>query len=215
VLLCVKFADPMFHKTLSILFFLLPHFILSGNVHAQDWEFAKEKDGIKIYTRKTNGSNLKSFKGTMDVHSTMDKVTNLVGNVKNHDWWDKNISEIKVLYFEKDKHFQYYLVYDVPWPLSDRDLVVDATVTIDPVTGKRVISAKPLLNTIPEKPDVVRITNYSQTWTIIPMANGIIRLNLEGCLDPGGNVPTWLINMVITDTPLKVMRGIKEKVDFK
>ena len=194
---------------------LLTCLILSGNISAQTWEFAKERDGIKIYTRKEAGSNLKSFKGTMDVHSTMEKVTSLVGNVYNHDWWDENLHEIKVLSYEKDKHMQYYLVYDVPWPLSDRDLVVDATVTIDPVTGKREIAAKPLPNTIPEKPDIVRIKNYWQTWTIQPMSDGIIRLTLEGFVDPAGNVPAWLYNMVITDTPLKVMRGVKNRVEIK
>ena len=203
------------HKTLSVFLMLLTCLILSGNISAQTWEFAKERDGIKIYTRKEAGSNLKSFKGTMDVHSTMEKVTSLVGNVYNHDWWDENLHEIKVLSYEKDKHMQYYLVYDVPWPLSDRDLVVDATVTIDPVTGKREIAAKPLPNTIPEKPDIVRIKNYWQTWTIQPMSDGIIRLTLEGFVDPAGNVPAWLYNMVITDTPLKVMRGVKNRVEIK
>jgi hypothetical protein len=189
--------------------------ILAPSLFAQDWEFVKEKDGIKIYTRKEPGNDLKSFRGIMEIRSTMARVTHLVGNVHNHDWWDENVKEIKILYFEENKHFKYYLVYDVPWPLSDRDLCVDARVTDDPVTGTRVIMAKPLDNTVPVKEDVVRITKYWQKWTIQPLDKGMIRLTLEGFVDPGGSVPSWLYNMVITDTPLRVLSGVKERVEIK
>jgi hypothetical protein len=197
----------------NLLILIFCNVLLAGNLFGQDWNFVKEKDGIKVFTKKEQGNNLKSFKATTDVHSTIEKVYNLIGNVDNHDWWDKNLSEIRVLLKEKDKHYQYYLVYDVPWPLSDRDLCVDARVTTDPVTGKRVISATPLPNMIPEKPECVRIKKYWQRWTIIPMDKGVIRLILEGFVDPGGSVPDWLYNMVITDTPLKVMRGVKARVE--
>jgi hypothetical protein len=186
---------------------------LSMELSAQNWEFIKEKDGIKIYTRKDGSNTLKSFRGIMDVHSDWGKVTNLIGNVKNVDWWDKNLREIKVMTYEKDKFMQYYLVYDAPWPVTDRDLCVEATVSVDPATGIRTIYAVPLSNVIPENPEYVRIKNYWQKWMIQDMKNGTIHLVLEGHVDPGGSVPDWIYNMVITDTPLKIMRGIKERVE--
>lgn len=189
--------------------------ILGPSLSAQNWEFIKEKNGIKIYTRKEAGNDLKSFRGIMEIRTTMERVTHLVGNVHNNDWWDDNVKEIKVLYFEENKHFKYYLVYDVPWPLSDRDLCVDATVTVDPITGRREISAKPIENLVPEKEDVIRIKKYWQKWTIQPLDKGMVRLTLEGSVDPGGSVPSWLYNMVITDTPLRVMSGVKDRVEIK
>jgi hypothetical protein len=185
------------------------------DTQAQKWEFIKEKEGIKIYTRKEQGNNLKSFSGIMDVRCDFETVCNLIGNVKNVDWWDKNLREIRVLLYEKDKHIQYYLVYGAPWPVTDRDLCVDATISSDPVTGIRTIYSVPLLNTIPENPDYVRIKEYWQKWTMQDMKNGIIHLVLEGYVDPAGSVPDWIYNMVITDTPLKIMRGIKERVEKK
>ena len=198
---------------LSFLFtFFLPLLLLS-DAYGQDWDFIKEKDGIRIYTRKEGNSSLKQFKGVADIHASMEKVSEVIGNVKNTDWWDKNLEEIRVLLYEKDKHIQYYLVYGVPWPLSDRDLCVDSKITIDPVTGTRVIYATPLPNVIPIHPDRVRITEYWQRWTLIPQANGTVHAILEGYVDPAGNVPSWLYNMVITDTPLKVMRGVKLRLE--
>lgn len=197
----------------SFLFVFLVLLSITG--YAQNWEFIKEKDGIKIFTRKEGSNTLKSFRGVMDVHADWDKVTNLIGNVKNVDWWDKNLREIKVLTYEKDKYMQYYLVYGAPWPVTDRDLCVEARVSVDPVTGIRTIYSVPLHNVIPENPEYVRIKNYWQKWVIQDMKNGIIHLVLEGHVDPGGSVPDWIYNMVITETPLKIMRGIKERVERK
>ena len=42
------------------------------NIQAQEWNFIKEKDGIKIYTRKEGNATLKSFKGITDLHTQMD-----------------------------------------------------------------------------------------------------------------------------------------------
>ncbi len=196
-----------------ILFWCLAAF--SPETSTQGWIFIKEKDNIFLYTRKEAGENLKSFKGVMVVHATMNAVTDLISNPNNHDWWDEHLSEIRVLQIENARHFQYYLVYDVPWPLSDRDLVVDARVTVNPATGTYVIYSTPLNGVVPEKEGVVRIKNYWQKWTVQPMDAGMIRITLEGYVDPGGNVPSWLYNMVITESPLKVMRGVRQRVEVQ
>jgi len=184
-------------------------------LNAQTWNFIKEKDGIRIYTMTPDHSPFKCFKGETVFHTTMEKLSKYIGNVENVDWWDKNVREIKVLYSEPDKLIKYYLIYDVPWPLSDRDLCVEAKITIDPVTGEKVVSAKPLLDVVPEKEGIVRIRHYWQKWTLKPNGKNNIQAVLEGFVDPGGNVPSWLYNMVIVDTPLKVMRGIKKLVEDK
>ena len=205
----------MNQKNLLIIFLFVFQFLLLEDLAGQKWEYIKEKDGIKIYTRKEANTNLKSFRGEAILHTQMEKVCNLIGNVKNVDWWDKNLREINVLSYEENKNIKYYLVYGVPWPLTDRDLCVEAKITTDPVTGKRVIYSVPLPNVIPEKPDLVRIKNYWQRWIIQPLDSGTIHVILEGFVDPGGSVPAWIYNMVIVDTPLKIFRGIKNRVETK
>ena len=214
-LFCKKNPVLKIPGNISFLLITLCLLVYSASAVAQNWEFIKEKDGIKIYTRKDAGSSVKSFRGVTDIYAPAEKVYNLIGNVKNLDWWDKNVREIKVLYYEKEKRSQYYLVYDAPWPVSDRDLCVDATITTDPVTHVRTVYAVPLPNAVPENPKYVRIKNYWQRWVLEPNDKGIVHAVLEGHVDPGGSVPDWVYNMVITETPLKIMRGIKQRLEKK
>lgn len=197
------------HVLISILNVLL--FLGFNDVNGQSWVFAKEKDGIRIYTRNELNSSLKSYKGEATFKGDIDKVNLLVGDAKNLDWWDKNISNIKVIDFERDKFIRYYLVYHVPWPLSNRDIALESQITTDPVTGKRTVFSKPIVNLVPEKKDLVRIKKYWQKWTVEPMDKGYVHVILEGFVDPNGNIPSWFYNIVITETPYNVIYALRER----
>ncbi len=189
--------------------------IFSNSLSGQDWKFIKERDGIKIYTRNDENNPVKSYRGEVDLKTTMDKLRLVIGNIKSFDWWDESISQIKVLDYKEEHYIKYYLVYHVQWPFEDRDLCVQSVITNDSVTGVRKVMATPLLDVVPEEHGKVRIKNYWQSWTMTPEADGMIHLTLEGSVDPGGNIPAWLVNMVISDTPLNIIKKVRAKVEVQ
>jgi len=180
---------------------------------AQSWNFRKEKDGIKIYTREETGKSLKSYKGVTEINAPAEEIFALMEDINNTDWWDKNLTQIKVLLYEKYKRAQYYLVYNLPWPVTDRDLCVDVSITIDQLSGEHRIIAVLLNGVIPERNDIVRIKDYRQIWTIIPAGNGMTHVELEGFIDPAGKIPDWISNMLIIDSPFKSINGVKKRME--
>ena len=200
-------------KILRIVFCLcLLKLGLTSALYSQPWNFVKEKDGIKIYTRFEANNPLKSFKGETIFNAPIEKVCSMLGNARNVDWWDKNISDIKVLAFEENSFIQYYLIYNMPWPITNRDLVADTRITSDRLTGERTFTAGPLANVVTEKTDLVRIKYYHQKWTVQPLDKGNVHVMLEGFIDPGGNVPAWVYNMLVPETPYKAIRSLRERV---
>ncbi len=184
----------------------------SCQIKAQSWNFIREKDSIKIYTRVEAGKSLKSYRAVTRINKPVEKIFTVMEDVNNTDWWDKNLTQIKVLLCEKNKRAQYYLVYDLPVPVTNRDLCVDVTITINPVTGERIIDAVALNGVIPEHKDLIRIKEYRQTWTISPLGKNLTHVVLEGYIDPAGAVPDWISNMLLTDTPFKAISGLREKM---
>jgi hypothetical protein len=118
---------------------------------------------------------------------------------------------MRVLERVDGKSFTYYLVYDVPWPLEDRDLCVKAEITRDPVSGEYLVVAKPMPGLVPEREGIVRITGYWQKWSILPLADGQVKLSTEGYADPGGQVPSWIVNMAVTDNPLETIGKVRDR----
>jgi hypothetical protein len=186
--------------------------MLSCPAKAQSWDFIKEKDSIKIYTRVETGKSLKSYRGVTILNSPVEKIFTVMEDINNTDWWDKNLTQIKVLHYEKNNSAQYYLVYDLPSPVTDRDLCVDVTITIDKATGERTIKAVSLNGVIPERNDMVRIKDYRQTWIIKPVDKERTHVLLEGFVDPAGTVPDWLSNMLLIDTPIRAISGLRERM---
>jgi hypothetical protein len=96
------------HQFLFIILFLLT-MMFSSSVTAQSWEFNKEKDGIKIYTRQETGKSLKSYRGVVDIHAPAETAFALIDDVYHTEWWDKNLPQIKVLRYERCKKARYYV----------------------------------------------------------------------------------------------------------
>jgi hypothetical protein len=203
----------MSHCRFRFLSALLLTLTLSSSIVGQSWDFVKEKDGIKIYTRKDDGKSLKSYKGVTDIHAPAEKVFALIEDVNHTEWWDKNLTQIKALLYEKNRRAQYYLVYDLPWPVTDRDLCVDVTAAIDPATGVGKITAGPLAGVVPARTDMIRIMEYHQTWTVEPTGKELSHVVLEGFVDPEGSIPDWISNMIIVDSPIKVINGLKQRLE--
>lgn len=103
------------------------------------------------------------------------------------------------------------MIYNTPWPLSNRDIVTENRIATDTLSRIRIYTARSLSNKVPEKSNLVRIKVYKQTWTIQPLGKGFVHVTFEGSVNPGGNIPSWLYNMVITETPMKMLHSLREK----
>lgn len=193
----------------QVFLYLIAFCLITGSLRSQSWEFSKEKDGIRIYTRKDQGQKIKSYRAEAEINAPSEKIFSMLEDVNHTEWWDKNISQVKVLRYEKFKHARYYLIYDLPWPVTDRDLCVDVKTSFDPLTGVGSIAATPLPGCMPAGDDMVRIVEYRQTWEVKPLGKEKTKVVLEGFVNPAGNVPEWLSNMLIVDSPLKIMRDVK------
>jgi hypothetical protein len=191
-----------------LLLLTFPHLL-----HGQSWEFVKEKDGVLLYTCQKPGNKLKLFKGVTEIKAPAEKIFAKLENVNNTGWWTKDVTRIKVLLYEKNKLAQYYLVYNLPWPFKDRDLCVNVTTTINRSIGEYKLTAVPLPDTgIAVCNEFVRINDYWQEWKVSPIDKNRSHVELEFYINPGTNLPNWLINMVLSDSPINVINTMRKSL---
>lgn len=199
-----KHHNPGFLSLLLALF-LIP---VSGFAQNGDgWVFKNEKDGVKVYYKKT--SDVHEIKMVTSMKASLSGIVQLLNEVENYASWGYKISEARLLRRTSDKEFYYYSKIDFPWPLSDRDIIVQAKVEQDSVT-KRVTStshSKP--NYLPENKDVVRIKTTTTRWTVVPGTGGWCYIEYYIYSDPAGNIPDWLVNMAIDVGPLETLSRMR------
>ena len=187
----------------------------SGPLAGQSWDLVKDQYGIRIYERQEVDKSLKAFKATATIRAPAEKVFTLIEDVYHTDWWGPNFSQISVLTYEKNRRARYYMMYDAPWPVANRDLCVDVTVTIDPLKKIFKVNSVTLNGVIPQREDAVRIKDYKQSWTVSSSGVNLAQVVLEGYVDPAGSIPEWLSNRLIIESPFYAISEIRRRVENK
>ena len=183
---------------------------LAGPLFAQNgdgWVFKSEKDGVKVYYKKT--SDIYEIKMVTSMKASLSGVVQLLNEVENYPSWGYKISEARLLKRTSDKEYYYYSKIDFPWPLSDRDIIVQAKLEQDSVTRRVTSTSHSKPNYIPENKDVVRIKTTTTKWTVVPGAGGWLYIEYYIYSNPGGNLPDWLVNMAIDVGPLETLSRMR------
>ncbi len=180
-------------------------------VQAHTWELHKNVDGIQVYTRKQEHSN---FKQIRIVTTTTNSISAVVSMLRDkgafHNWVYacKNANYLKILNDTESVHYQYT---SMPWPLSDRDAVIHTRIHQDSLTKVVTIGVKALSNYIGTKDKVVRVKKLDAQWTLRPdPLRKTVQIEYVLSINPEGELPAWVVNLGITDGPLKTIKKMKE-----
>lgn len=176
----------------------------------EDWELAKNKGGVKVYTRQPDGKTIKEFKAVMQIKTTIDQLVNLLENVEDYTDWQSSLSDSYTIKKLSSSERYIYYALDLPWPLSDRDVVTHFK-KIKYKSEKVVF----LLNSKPDyiktKTDFVRIRDAQGSWSLTPLSNGYIQVVYRSYGDPAGNIPSSIVNSFIVDGPHETLLNMAAK----
>ena len=89
----------------------------------ETWEFVKQKDGIKIYTKNYPESAVVGFRGQVYLDHPIEKVLGVLMDNEHRKEWVDRLKTSQILERKSSDEYIMYQVYGLPWPLSDRDFV--------------------------------------------------------------------------------------------
>ena len=181
------------------------------NTVAQSWDLAKDKNGVKVSTRKIEGYTLKEFKGETIVKASSDKVLTMLKNIEGYVNWMPDCKESKALKKVSETEFYQYTVTDAPWPVTDRDNVAHMKIS-DKGNGEYHIALKGSPDYIAKNSDYVRVPQLKASWQIIPQSNGGTKVVYQGLASAGGSIPDWLANSFVVDTPFETLVNLNKKL---
>jgi hypothetical protein len=200
----------------TTLIFMVGLFLLASNSlfsQSDGWKLAKEKDGVKVYTRVAENSKLKEFKTVADVNAAPEDLVQVLLNADEYPSWMANIKKSELVEQPTEDVFFAYSELSVPWPFDNRDNVIKSTITSDTKTGSYRVDMTMVPDYLPEKKGVVRIVEGGGYWAFTPNGDGTTNVYHEFFADPAGRVPAWLVNMFIVDGPYKTIMELREMVE--
>lgn len=180
--------------------------------YSGDWKLEKNKDGIKVYTRSTAGTDILEFKALSTINASRLNVARVIARVTDYPSWFPNCSDAKLVEDISSTQRKYYYRLDLPWPASDRDAVMLLSVDVDDKKSTTTLNFTRSKGK-PNVSGVVRMPEADGYWKLKSVGSNKTELHYQFLADPGGSLPTWIINMFIVDGPYDAIIALKEKVE--
>lgn len=178
------------------------------------WKLRKSTDGVEVYFRKSEHSPINEIRIRTTLNGDIKTLLEIMRNVKGYNQWVYKCTSAELLSRPSASEAIYYAVMDFPWPLNDRDFVAGSKIYQTP-QGKVVITVKGVPDRVPEKPEHVRVPLLDYRWEFRPADNSVIHLDYYLRSDPGGELPAWLINLVIDQGPTNTVKNLRDLMERK
>ncbi|MFQ3199303.1 MAG: hypothetical protein ACI9SK_000008 [Zhongshania sp.] len=201
--------------TKKISYWLVAIFLMKpvNLVCAEVWTLEREVKGVQVYSSPVSGSAIKAIRGVTTVKSSLNRLVTLVADPALRSHWDSFCGESYLYETVTANEELVYLHIDLPWPVSDRDMLNRVVIHQNPDTLAITIKSAATQNILALKKGSVRMVVASNDWTLMPLANGFVEVTTTAHVDPAGPIPVWLLNTLSVESPFSALKSINELVD--
>lgn len=200
----------MFSRLVGVALLLL----VSVVSQAAEWELARDRNGIKVWTRNEPGYPIRAFKAVTTVDSSLSGLVSLILDTDHVSEWAYRILGVNVLTRDDDAAtFVIYTKTDFPWPLSNRDVVLAGQIAQDEKTKLVTIRSRSTpAGQYPEQPGFLRMPDMVGDWIFRPLGAGKVEVTMIGRANPSGNIPFGVVNLIIHETPYRTLQGLRQVI---
>ena len=186
--------------------FILIHPQLEKN----DWVLIKNSQDIQIYIKDVPGSNLKELKINTNFEATIDALLTLITDIPAQPSYIFGCTSAKRVgtVTEFDQYF-YQTLY-MPWPFTNRDAVCKQAVHPKSRHDDLAINTKHENGLVPIYSDYQRVNSMYSSWRLIKSGENSTSAEYKLRLNPGGYIPTWLVNMFISKGPFNTILNMRK-----
>lgn len=172
-----------------------------------------KRRGIQAWYKQEEGKHTRTFKIEATIKVPMEQTAMALVGGDSWKRWFWECLDSKLLKKVSSRESLFYLKVNVPTPFPDRDTVLRAV--IEPYskqTGKLVLRFNALPDYISKVRGVIRAQEFTFKIEITPLSNESIKLDLEGYVNPGEDLPAWAINFMMRNAPYSSILGLERYV---
>ncbi len=180
----------------------------------EGWTLQLAADGLEIYTRKWPGSDFVAVKASQRVEAPLSTIVANYLDVAAFPEWVKDMAEAReITSLDAERERLVYMRMDMPWPLQDRDIV--AAQRYRQLPDNKVVKIREWHagDALPKVDGVVRVPRTNMELILVPESKSTTRMIFQGHNDPGGIIPSFLVNWMIEDVFYVSMLNMRERFE--
>lgn len=182
-------------------------------LHAQEWTLRKNEDSIQVYTAFSENSKFKKIRADFTLRAGRKELFEKLLNADKYVDWQYKTLQSRVLQRISASEIIYYNEVDAPWPVSNRDLVIRLKIEETPHNPEFRILTWSEPGIVAVKDGVIRVPASRGEWKITELREGKLKIRFEMQIDPGGDVPAWLVNLTSALAPYQTFLNLKKMLE--
>lgn len=172
------------------------------------WELRRDENGIQVFTRKAAKGNIKELRVLCELDATETQLISTLVDIDGYNSWVYSNKKSTIIKMVGPGNIIYYTQSHLPWPIKDRDLIVELNIASS-ANGLN-IQAKSLPDYLPRNNDYIRVPYSLAVWRVTPEAANKLKVDYTFSVDPGGSIPVWLVNATMTIGPYNSFLKLKQ-----
>lgn len=193
-------------------FLILMFFLALTQVHCWGQEagaFTLEADeeGVEVFVRPETDGQM-SVRVLTSAYASVAEVQAIIDDAPNYPQWVHRCVKAYVLAGGAQNAYTYYSRLNLPFPLSDREVVAAITQSIDPESGTLIRNITSTPDALPATKGCHREEVYEAEWIIKPLSSTQVSIQCTVRTAAGANLPNWLRREVMTGGPVKTVKNL-------
>lgn len=188
-------------------------FALALPAQAANWHVIAERDGIVVSRRAEPGRTFPQLRAVGEVPGTPYEVLAVLLDVPAHTRWLPDCIESRTLRRVDAWRYVIYTRTDAPWPVSDREAVIENEVIFLQPPSKLKVTFEALpAPEVSRARGTVRMKAVNGYYLIEAIDNRRSLVQYELDADPAGSLPAWLVTYQSTRNPLQTLVGLRARL---
>ena len=203
---------------MTVLLLFLALFLLFQDVHAEGlWQMTKKDDGIVVYQKDDDSSDLKQFMGIMSINVSPKRVFDIIRDTSSNRFWMADCIHSEMVARISDTEIIAYYITSPPWPVDRRDSLIRIRFTAMEQGKFRIdmnsLRAGEAELYVIKKPDTVRIYRMNGFFGI-EEKQGKSEIVFCATGEAGGAVPDFLVRWGGWRIPYNTLTGLRTFPDL-
>lgn len=178
-----------------------------------EWEIQRSEDGIDVYTRPEPASQFEAVRAVMTLNDVrLSSLVALISDTEACSRLESRCVEAETLDKINQTESVVYRYNNMPFPVRDRDMVLRLKWHQQPDSLNVNVVISNVTGFLPEKKRRVRMPKVNSGWKFVPLPDGSVEVSSEGHIEPGANLPAWLLNQFLVSAPFKTMEAVASMV---
>jgi hypothetical protein len=178
-----------------------------------EWEIQRSEDGIDVYTRPEPASQFEAVRAVMTLNDVrLSSLVALISDTEACSRLESRCVGAETLDKINQTESVVYRYNNMPFPVRDRDMVLRLKWYQQPDSLNVNVVISNVTGFLPEKKRRVRMPKVNSGWKFVPLPDGSVEVSSEGHIEPGANLPAWLLNQFLVSAPFKTMEAVASMV---